>query len=229
MRIAALIAVSLLAAGCSHTVGGNSEQTQTSSGASPSTTAPSAGKSPPPSTAPTAGASISDVIGWIEAGHPVDPAHYHSATRDGTTTPLGDDIAFTAGAGLGAGKASCTTDVKHTGGALACLVSLSNPPPQPDTAYGKWQGGWVDFDGTKLQVGAARADPGPFVNGDGPELANGDTLSFGDYRCRADQAGLFCVNYAHQSAARLAPAGVQPFGCLRSVPPPDGVGIAFSC
>ena len=106
-------------------------------------------------------------------------------------------------------------------------MNLTNPPPQPDTTYGKWQGGWVDFDGTRLQVGAARADPGPFVNGDGPELANGDSLSFGDFRCRADQAGLFCVNYAHQSAARFSPAGIQPFGCLRSVPPPDGVGIAY--
>lgn len=225
MRIAALIAASLLVAGCSHTVGGNSEQTPTSTSGSPATSVPSAGKPAAPSTAPAAGAPIGDVIAWIEAGHPVDAGRYHSATRDGTTTPLGDDIAFTAGAG----KASCSTDVKHTGGALACLVTLTNPPPQPDTAYGKWQGGWVDFDGTKLQVGAARADPGPFVNGDGPELANGNSLSFGDFRCRADQAGLFCVNYAHQSAARFSPAGIQPFGCLRSVPPPDGVGIAYSC
>jgi hypothetical protein len=108
-------------------------------------------------------------------------------------------------------------------------VNLTNPPPRPDTAYGDWKGGWVDFDGTNLQVGAARADPGPFINGNGPELANGDSLSFGDYRCRADQAALFCVNYAHQSAVRFAAAGVQPFGCLRSVPPPDGVGTAFSC
>ncbi len=233
MRIAALIAVSLLVAGCSHPGGGHSEQTQTSSGSSPSTVAPSAGKpsapsavpSPAPSVAPAAGAPIADVIAWIEAGHPADPGRYHNATRDETTTPLGDDVAFTGTAS----KASCTTDAKHTGGALSCLVSLTSPPPQPDTAYGKWQGGWVDFDGTKLQVGAARADPGPFVNGDGPELANGDSLSFGDYRCRADQTGLYCVNYAHQSAVRFSPAGVQPFGCLRSVPPPDGVGIAFSC
>ena len=121
------------------------------------------------------------------------------------------------------------TDSKHTGGALACLVDLTSPPPRPDTAYGEWKGGWIDFDGTNLQVGSARADPGPFINGNGPELANGDSLSFGDYRCRADQAGLFCVNYAHQSAVRFATAGIQPFGCLRSVPPPDGVGTAFSC
>ncbi len=171
------------------------------------------------------GAAISDVIAWIEAGHPADPGHYHTATRDGATTPLGDDIAFTAQAS----KVACMTDSKHTAGALACLVDLTNPPPPPATAYGEWKGGWVDFDGTNLQVGSARGDPGPFINGNGPELANGDSVSFGDYRCRADQSGLFCVNYAHQSAARFSTAGIEPFGCLRSVPPPDGVGIAFSC
>lgn len=90
-------------------------------------------------------------------------------------------------------------------------------------------GGWVDFDGIHLQVGSARADPGPFVYGNGPELANGDTLSIGDYRCRSYQAGLFCVNYAHQSAVRFASAGIEPFGCLKPAPPPDGVGVAFGC
>ncbi|MCV6972406.1 hypothetical protein [Mycobacterium bohemicum] len=225
MRLAALIAASLLVAGCSHTVAGRSAPPPPPSGGSPAAGVPSGAPTPPPSAAPAAGAPIADVIAWIQAGHAADPARYHSATRDGSVTPLGDDIAFTAAAG----KASCATDAKHTGGALICLVQLTSPPPRPDTAYGDWKGGWVDFDGTTLQVGAARADPGPFVNGDGPELADGDTLSFGDYRCRADQGGLFCVNYAHQSAARVAPAGVQPFGCLRSVPPPDGVGIAFAC
>jgi hypothetical protein len=226
MRIAALVAVSLLVAGCSHTVGG-SEQTSTTQtpGTSPTTPGPSASKPPAPAAAPAAGAVISDVIAWIEAGHPADPGRYHSATRDGATTSLGSDVALTTQAG----KVSCMTDSKHTGGALACLVNLTNPPPRPDTAYGEWQGGWVDFDGTNLQVGSARADPGPFINGNGAELANGDSMSFGEYRCRADQAGLFCVNYAHQSAVRFAAAGIQPFGCLRSVPPPDGVGTAFSC
>ena len=215
MRIAVLVAVSLLVAGCSHSVGGHSEQTQTTLGSKP----------PAASAAPGAGAAISDVIAWIEAAHPPDPGRYHTATRDGASTQLGSDIALTANAG----KVSCMTDSKHTGGALACLVQLTNPPPRPDTAYGEWKGGWVDFDGTNLQVGSARADPGPFINGNGPELTNGDSLSFGDYRCRADQSGLFCVNYAHQSAVRFAAAGIQPFGCLRSVPAPDGVGIAFSC
>jgi hypothetical protein len=226
MRIAALVTVSLLVAGCSHTVGGHSEQTQTATQTSSTTTgAPSGSKPSAPSTAPTAGAAISDVIAWIEAGHPADPARYHYVTRDGATNPLGDDIALTAQTG----KVACMTDSKHTGSAPVCLVDLTNPPPRPETAYGEWKGGWVDFDGTNLQVGSARGDPGPFVNGNGPELANGDSLSFGDYRCRADQAGLFCVNYAHRSAVRFATAGIEPFGCLRPAPPPDGVGTAFSC
>ncbi len=226
MRIAALVAVSLLIAGCSDTVGSGSEQSPTSAPtSSTSAVVPSMSQQPAPSTAPAAGAAISAFIAWIEAGHPADPARYHTATRDGVTTQLGDDIAFSAQGG----KVSCMTDAKHTGSALACLVQLTDPGPRPETAYGEWKGGWVDFDGTKLQVGAARADPGPFINGNGPELANGDTLSIGDYRCRADQAGLFCVNYAHQSAVRFSSAGIEPFGCLKSVPPPDGVGEAFGC
>src|ERR1700732_3179887 len=137
MRIAALIAVPLLVAGCSH-IGGNSGQTsttaQTSAGTSATTTsAPSGSKQPAPSTAPGAGAAMSDVIAWIEAGHPADPGRYHTATRDGVATPLDNDIAFT----VAAGKVVCMTDSKHTGNALVCLVDLANPPPRPETAYGE--------------------------------------------------------------------------------------------
>ncbi|OBA64047.1 hypothetical protein A5647_02980 [Mycobacterium sp. 1100029.7] len=227
MRRAVIITLSVLVAGCSH--GGDhagqpqSPNTTAVSGYSPTATAP---PTPKPSAAPpAAGAAISDVIAWIEAGHAADPARYHAVTRDGVTTQLGNDIALR----VPAAKATCTTDSAHTGGALTCLVDLANPPPRPDTAYGEWKGGWVDFDGTTLRIGAARADPGPFVNGDGSELASGDTLSYDDYRCRADQTGLYCVNYAHQSAVRFSGAGILQFGCLRSVPPPDGIGIAFSC
>jgi hypothetical protein len=223
--MAVLVTLSVLVAGCSHTDGGQSGQTQTTGSTVKTTTVSSGSKPPTPSAPPAAGAPIADVIGWIEAGHPADPARYHAVTRDGVTTPLGNDVAFS----VTAAKVACTTDSKHTGGALTCLVGLANPPPRPDTAYGEWKGGWVDFDGTHLQIGAARADPGPFVNGDGPELAGGDTLSYDDYRCRADQAGLYCVNYARQSAVRFGSAGIQQFGCLRSVPAPDGIGITFSC
>ena len=232
MRIAALVAVSLLVAGCSQTGGGHAGQPSTSAPTAASVTAaPSAGTPPASSTAPAAGAQIPAVIAWIEAGQPADPGRYHSASRDGVTTQLGNDIAFAALSGPSGSSRplTCMTDSKHTGGALACLVNLTNPPPRPATAYGEWKGGWVDFDGATLQVGSARADPGPFLYGDGPELANGDSLAFGDYRCRADQAEVLCVNYAHQSAARFSNAGIEPFGCLRSVPPPDGVGIAFRC
>jgi hypothetical protein len=233
MRIAALVAVPFLVtglvAGCSQGENSQSGQSQTTTQESRTsqaiTTTPSESKPPSPSTAPNAGAAMPDVIAWIEAGHPADAGRYHSATRDGATTSLGDDIALSSQAG----KVDCMTDSKHTGGELACLVALTNPPPRPATAYGEWKGGWVDFDGSNLQVGSARGDPGPFIKGNGPELTNGDSLSFGDYRCRADQSGLFCVNYAHQSAARFSTAGIEQFGCLRSVPPPDGVGIAFRC
>jgi hypothetical protein len=221
MRIAVLLAVPLLVAACSTASISHSGQTTTTS----ATTPPAVSKPPAASTAPVAGAAMPDLIAWIEAGHPVDPGRYHTASRDGATASLGNDIAFTAQAS----NVVCMTDSKHTAGALACLVTLASPPPRPETAYGEWKGGWVDFDGTHLQVGSARGDPGPFINGNGAELANGDSVSFGDYRCRADQSGLVCVNYAHQSAARFSTAGIEPFGCLRSVPTPDGVGVAFSC
>lgn len=222
MRIAPVLAASLLVAGCSHTVAGHSQQTSSTPATS---AAPSGAKASAPSAAPAPGSPISDVIAWIEAGHPADPGHFHGAIRDGSTTSLGDNLAFT----VAAGKVSCMTESQRTGGAVVCLVTLTDPPPAPPTSYGQWQGGWVDFDGVNLQVGSSRADPGPFISGNGSELANGDSLAFGDYRCRADEAGLLCVNYAHQSAARFSPAGIEPFGCLRPAPAPDGVGTAFTC
>ncbi|KBE41253.1 lipoprotein LppI [Mycobacterium tuberculosis H1856] len=142
MRIAALVAVSLLIAGCSREVGGDVGQSQT---IAPPAPAPSAA----PSTPPAAGAPITTIVSWIEAGHPVDPAAYHVATRDGVTTQLGDDVAFSASSGT----VACMTDARHTSGTLACLVRLANPPPRPETAYGEWKGGWVDFDGIHLRSG----------------------------------------------------------------------------
>lgn len=224
MRIAALVALTLLVVGCSHGQRGEPRPGPGAPGSTPATTTTSSSR-PAPSTAPTSGAAISDVIAWIEAGRPADPAGFHNVTRDGVVTPLGGDVAFTAQVG----KVACMTDAKRTGPAPVCLVELTNPAPAPATAYGEWKDGWVFFDGTNLQVGAARGDPGPFVDGHGPALADGDSLSFGDYRCRADRAGLFCVNYAHRSAVRFSTAGIERFGCLQPVPPPDGVGLAFAC
>ena len=101
MRIAALIAVGLLVAGCTHAGSNHTEQTQTSTGAptgassstSSTATSPSVSKPPAPSSAssaPAAGAAISTVVAWIEAAHAADPARYHDAARDGVTTPLGN-------------------------------------------------------------------------------------------------------------------------------------------
>lgn len=226
MRTAALVAVSLLVAGCAHTTGAQSQQTATTSGSTTaSVAAPSAAKQSVPVAAPGRGAPISDVIAWVEAARPAEITRYHSATRGSVTTELGEDIAFTAASG----RVACMTDSEHTGGALACLVDLADPPPRPSTVYGQWQGGWVDFDGSSLQVGSAHGDPGPFSKGDGAALPDGQSLSLTDYRCRADHAGLFCVNYAHRSATRLSAAGIEAFGCLQPVPPPEGVGEKFSC
>ncbi len=170
---------------------------------------------------PGQSAPIGDVVAWIEAASPADPGTYHAATRDGQTTQLGDDVAFTTPSG----KTQCMTD----SGPLACLVDLTNPPPRPADAYGEWKGGWVDFDGTSMAVGSAHGDPGRFAAGTGPELPYGQSLAFGDYRCRSDQSGLFCVNYAHQSAAKLSDAGVEPFGCLQPATAPPQIGEMYSC
>jgi hypothetical protein len=87
----------------------------------------------------------------------------------------------------------------------------------------------VDFDGPSIEVGSPHGDPGRFATGDGPQLPYGHTLKFGDYECRIDEVGLYCANYAHQSAARFSDAGIEPFGCLKSVTPPPNIGIKFSC
>jgi hypothetical protein len=227
MRMVGLVAVSLLVAGCSP--GGDeaaerikpvpSTSIPTTS-SQPSAAAPTSTK---PAQPPQPGAPIGAVIAWIEAGNPADAGGYHSAARDGQTTELGEDVAFRSG------TTNCMTDSRNADGALACLVDLTNPPPQPADVYGEWKGGWADFAGPTLEVGSAHGDPGRFATGTGAELASGDALEFGDYRCRADQAGVFCVNYAHQSGARFSDAGIEAFGCLQKVTPPADIGIKFSC
>src|SRR6516225_9511524 len=118
MRIAALIAASVLVAGCSQSVGGGSERS-TSSLTAPPSTARAAPSAPPtqitPARPPGPGAPIHDVVAWVEAGTPADPARYHYATRDGATTDLGEDIAFVTPSGM----ANCMTDTKFSAGALA--------------------------------------------------------------------------------------------------------------
>jgi hypothetical protein len=228
MRIAVLIAASVLVGGCSAGVGGDAEQTEPSVAApTGTTTAPRTITSTPtaPAEPPEAGADVAEAITFIESGSPADASHFHAATRDGAATQLGDDVAFTTPSG----KTQCMTDSRNFGGALACLVDLTIPPLQPADVYGQWKGGWVDFAGPSVEVGSAHGDPGRFGNGTGPQLPYGQALAFGDYRCRSDPAGLYCVNYAHQSAVRFSDAGIVAFGCLQKVTPPAGIGEKYSC
>ena len=165
MRIAGLIAASVLVAGCSHSVGGDGERTSPSLTVPPSTTRAAPSTTSPTSTTPARppgeGAPIADVIAWVEAGAPADPGSYHSATRGGETTELGEDVAFVTPSG----KANCMTDSKYSVGALACLVDLTNPPPRPDDAYGEWKGGWIDYDGTSVHGRLGEGRPGPILRG----------------------------------------------------------------
>jgi len=222
MRISVLVAMSLLVAGCSSATTPAGEQ---SSAHSLSSARPSASSSAPSSAAvPEPGADMSAVIAWVEAGIAAQPGGFHTATRDGDATDLGTDIAFVT-----PGRINCMTD-KNFDGTLACLTHPSAPLPQPADTFGHWVPGWVDFAGTTADVGSIHGDPGRFNSGTGPELKDGQSLAFGDYRCRVGGGALVCVNYAHQSAVRLGDAGIVPFGCLTPVTPPaDGFGQQFAC
>jgi hypothetical protein len=230
------VAVLLLVAGCSTNGGGPATNTSSapsatphSSSASPTTSATSSPPSKPPPTAPPpANAPINDVIAWIQAGAAANPADFHSATRDGDVTQLPHgDVAFTGPSTSDVVR--CMTDSTAGNGDLACLIKLANPPPRPADAYGHWEPGWIEFDGATLTVGGVHGDPGRFVNGDGPPLPYGKALKFGDYQCRSDPTGVYCVNYAHLSAVRIGNGEVQPLGCLQSAPSPPDVGMKFSC
>ncbi|TRW79005.1 hypothetical protein FK535_23680 [Mycolicibacterium sp. 018/SC-01/001] len=226
MRMAGLLAVAILAAGCAQSTDGQPESASPQAArptGTTSTAAPPSSARPTP--APGEGATIEQVIAFVEAGAPADATGFHVAFRDGVTTRLGEDTAFTAPSGVPSGTTQCMTTTEG----LTCLLELSAPPPPPPGAEGVWKAGWVTFPGAELRVGASRGDPGPFAAGSGPQLPAGQTLSIGDTRCRSDAAGLFCVDYAHRSAVRISADGVLPFGCLQPVAPPDGVGAAFRC
>ena len=78
------------------------------------------------STAPAAGTPMNRVIKWVEAGTPVEPSGFHTATRDGQSTSLGDDVAFV----VPSGTARCATD-KNVEGQLACLIKADDLPSKP--------------------------------------------------------------------------------------------------
>lgn len=225
MRWMLAAATSVLVAGCSG--GQHAETTRTplsvpakTSATATSTTGP--GTTSTSLSAPAVGTDMSTVIGWIEAGEPVSAQDFGTVTRDGVRTAV-DGVAFTTE------TVNCTSTASYAAGALACLVDLDEPPPRPPNAVSVWKGNWVDFGGATVEIGSVRGDPGPFRDGEGAPLTAGDTLSFGDFRCRAERADVLCVNYAQRAAVRLGAAGVDGFGCLTEVPAPPGVGIRLSC
>jgi len=222
MRLVVVVATGLLLVACSQPTTGQPRAADPApSGGRPTPTTTTAAA---PIAPPAPGASIAQVQAWIEAGEPDQPARFHTATREGRVTDLGEDVAFVTPGGM----ANCMTD-RRAGGALACLVTLADPPAPPDDVYGEWKGNWIDFDGPTLLIGSVHGDPGRFDAGTGPDLPYGRSLAFGDYRCRSDLAGLYCINYAHRSAVRFSTDGVEPFGCLQPADPPAGVGRKYWC
>lgn len=230
MRIAVLVAALALLAGCAQQPAGRPGATEltpiTPARTAGTTSGETASSSPAPAAAaaPRRDAPMAEVIAWVEAGPPVDGADFRVALRNGTATNLGEDTAFTTASGI-----SCMTETKRVAGGLACLVDLTDPPPQPPDVYGVWKGGWVDFDGAGVRVGSAHGDPGRFGAGQGPPLPPGGSLSFGDFRCRADLSTLVCLNYARQTAVRYSADGIDAYGCSRQDPPQSGIGIQYAC
>lgn len=227
--MAVLFAASVLVAGCSQQPTGRPGPTQLTpitpshNATATSTAKPGATSSSTPVGPPGPGATAAEAIGWVEAAPPVDGQDFGVALRNGTSTPLDGDVAFTTPSGI-----SCMTDTRHGSPALACLVDLVAPPAQPPDVYGVWKGGWVDFDGASVQVGSAHGDPGRFSAGQGAPLPLGGSLAFGDFRCRADTTVLVCANYTRKTAVRYSDDGVDALGCTRQTPP-AGIGIQFSC
>lgn len=231
--LAWVVAVSALVAGCSKIPAAEPGPTQLTpippsrGGAatpSPSPSGPITTTSTVAARPPAAGAPVSAAISWVEAAAPADAADFQVAIRGGATTSLGEDVAFTTTSGI-----SCMTDKRRGSAALACLVDLTDPPPQPPDVYGAWKGGWVDYDGAVVQIGSAHGDPGRFAAGRGVPLPADRSLSFGDFRCRADATVLVCVNFARQTAVRYADSGIDTFGCTRREPPTAGIGIEYTC
>ena len=166
-----------------------------------------------PAKAPVAGAPIADVISWIEAG----------TARRRRRLSLGD-----------ARRRDDATRrrrrVRH-GGHEAELHDepvrrrRTGMPGRTDQSAAaarrrlrQWKSGWVDFGGTSVEIGSAHGDPGRFGNGIGPELPDGQTLAFGDYRCRADPSGTvlreLCAPVGGE--VRPKPASNRSAACRRS-------------
>ncbi|MEU8901749.1 hypothetical protein AB0C65_38205 [Nocardia sp. NPDC048505] len=178
---------------------------------------------------PSAGAPIATVAKWIEAGTPVDASGFHSATtEDGKATNLGSAVAFASPSE----KIRCMTPRKATTArpGMRCIVQYDDPPARPADApsRGNWVGSLTDFQDGVLGIGQLAGDPGDFTLGDGATLAYGSRLTFNEFDCRMDEAGLFCLDKNAGAAVRLGSKGAEPFGCLGETAS-EQYGIEYSC
>ena len=218
MRIAVLIAASVLVAGCSQSVGGDAERPTPSLTAPPSTTRAdaidhvTAPRRRPPDRRARARRSPTSSHGSRRAARRSRRVSLRDPRRRHDTARRRRRIRHA----VGQGQLHDRLEVQRrragmSGGADRTRRRDPTTPTESGRAAGSTS--------TASSSWSARVTwrSRPFAAGIGPELPYGQSLAFGDYRCRGDQAGLFCVNYAHQSAARFSDAGVQPFGCLQPV------------
>lgn len=225
MRIAAVVAVVFVAAGCSSAQPAPS----TSVSSQPPPGAASAQAADTSSVAPARGTPLDQVIAWIQAGTAVDVSRYQYATAtDGAVTHLPSDITFVTPSG----KTACATELRYGDTDLECVANLKNPPPRPPSGeHIDFDGDWIEYQGAGATVGSFHGDPGPFAPGRGPRLPYGSRITFRGYDCRMDQTGLYCANAEAQSAVKISDSGLIPFGCLQQNPDAakDGVGELFRC
>ncbi|WP_280395282.1 hypothetical protein [Nocardia brasiliensis] len=222
MRIAALVALVLALSACSQSTTGRPQAAEDHPPAKTTTAAPSP-------TAPSREGQLNERIAWVRAGSAADVGQYRSVTTEGRpATALNGDIAFTSPSG----KISCITGTEYGIDGLNCVVKLKSPIPKPGEGFGNWDGGYVNYTGTKLTVGQFRGDPGLFINGNGQTLPYDSTLTFDDYTCRIATSGLTCVNPTDRSGVQMSDDGIVALGCLREVPAAQresSVGQAFGC
>ena len=204
MRIAVLCsAASALVAGCSP-VGGDRNVLVSAHDAAASVRRHR--RRPPPAT--HVGGRAAPAAGRPDRRrHPVDRGRHACRSR---RLPLGDSgrrdartgrrVAFTT-AGT---ETNCMTD-SPADGALACLVSWPTRRHDRPTSTRQWKPtGWTSPAPPSTSV-RPTAIPGRFIDGSGPELPRGQTLAFGDYRCRADPAAC-SASTTHTGRVKLGPA-----------------------
>jgi len=111
---------------------------------------------------------------------------------------------------------------------VSCLIPLGDAPPRPAGLQGQWIGNWVDLTAGAVSVGGLHGDPGVFNQGRGRPLPYGQQLAFGDYQCRSDPAGLYCVNRPNHWAVLLGRTLVT-FGCTVATDHPRWTGRLYDC